>query len=251
MAVCVLALLPATWLRVTTDDRLRTAADVPRTDVAVVFGAGLWDGEPSPYLARRLDAAAELYRAGRIEVVLVTGDNSREEYDEPDAMRAYLARHGVPDSRIVSDYAGFDTWDSCVRAKKIFGVDRAVLISQGFHIRRAVALCRTAGVTSYGVGVDDRHDATWYYGTTRELFAAGKAALDATFHPDPHFLGPKEAGWRGRSPTPAGRRRTDRARVLPYDRVRVLPPYSDRGGHGADHGAAPDGAGRRTEETRA
>ncbi|MFE0960454.1 SanA/YdcF family protein [Streptomyces fungicidicus] len=196
VTVCVLALLPATWLRLTTDDRLRTTADVPRAEVAVVFGAGLWDGEPSPYLAHRLDAAAELYRAGRIEVVLVTGDNSREEYDEPDAMRAYLTRHGVPSSRIVSDYAGFDTWDSCVRAKKIFGVDRAVLISQGFHIRRAVALCETAGVSSYGVGVDDRHDVTWYYGTVRELFAAGKAALDAAFRPDPHFLGPKEPGVR-------------------------------------------------------
>ncbi|GHH93759.1 membrane protein [Streptomyces capillispiralis] len=194
VAGCVLALLPATWLRLTTDDRLRTTADVPRTDVAVVFGAGLWDGEPSPYLAHRLDAAAELYRAGRIEVVLVTGDNSREDYDEPDAMRAYLTRHGVPGARIVSDYAGFDTWDSCVRAKKIFGVDRAVLISQGFHIRRAVALCRAAGVSSYGVGVDERHDVTWYYGGARELLAAGKAALDAAFRPDPRFLGPREPG---------------------------------------------------------
>ncbi|MFC7010594.1 vancomycin high temperature exclusion protein [Streptomyces viridiviolaceus] len=194
MAGCVLALLPATWMHLVTGDRLRTTADVPRTEVAVVFGAGLWDGEPSPYLAHRLDAAAELYRAGRIEVVLVTGDNSREEYDEPDAMRAYLVRHGVPDGRIVSDYAGFDTWDSCVRAKKIFGVDRAVLISQGFHIRRAVALCQEAGVVSYGVGVDDRHDATWYYGGAREILAAGKAALDAVFEPDPTFLGPKEPG---------------------------------------------------------
>ncbi|MFD7699827.1 vancomycin high temperature exclusion protein [Streptomyces caelestis] len=194
VAVCVLALLPAAWLRVTTDDRLRTTADVPRTDVAVVFGAGLWDGEPSPYLAHRLDAAAELYHAGRIEVVLVTGDNSREEYDEPDAMRAYLTRHGVPGTRIVSDHAGFDTWDSCVRAKEIFGVDRAVLISQGFHIRRAVALCEAAGVTPYGVGVDDRHDVTWYYGGVREIFAAGKAALDAVFRPDPRFLGPREPG---------------------------------------------------------
>ncbi|WP_129309305.1 ElyC/SanA/YdcF family protein [Streptomyces sp. L2] len=194
MAVCVLALLPATWLYVSTAGRLRTAADVPRTEVAVVFGAGLWDGEPSPYLAHRLDAAAKLYRAGRIEVVLVTGDNSRKDYDEPDAMRAYLTRHGVPDGRIVSDYAGFDTWDSCVRAKKIFGVDRAVLISQGFHIRRAVALCEAAGVDSYGVGVSDKHDVTWYYGGAREVFAAGKAALDAVFQPDPRFLGPKEAG---------------------------------------------------------
>ncbi|MFF9042972.1 vancomycin high temperature exclusion protein [Streptomyces parvulus] len=194
VAGCVLALLPATWMHLVTGDRLRATADVPRTAVAVVFGAGLWDGEPSPYLAHRLDAAAGLYRAGRIEVVLVTGDNSREEYDEPDAMRAYLVRHGVPDGRIVSDYAGFDTWDSCVRAKKIFGVDRAVLISQGFHIRRAVALCQEAGVVSYGVGVDERHDATWYYGGVREGLAAGKAALDAAFEPDPRFLGPEEPG---------------------------------------------------------
>ncbi len=194
MAGCVLGLLPATWMYLVTGDRLRTTADVPRTDVAVVFGAGLWAGEPSPYLAHRLDAAATLYREGRIEVVLVTGDNSRKDYDEPDAMRTYLTRHGVPDSRIVSDYAGFDTWDSCVRAKKIFGVDEAVLISQGFHIRRAVALCQEAGVESYGVGVDAKHDATWYYGGARELFAAGKAALDAVFEPDPRFLGPRETG---------------------------------------------------------
>ncbi|MEU0406489.1 ElyC/SanA/YdcF family protein [Streptomyces griseorubiginosus] len=194
MAGCVLALLPSTWLYVSTQGRLRTPADAPRTAVAVVFGAGLWDGEPSPYLAHRLDAAAKLYREGRIEVVLVTGDNSREDYDEPDAMRAYLTRHGVPGTRIVSDYAGFDTWDSCVRARKIFGVDKAVLISQGFHIRRAVALCEAAGITSYGVGVTDRHDVTWYYGGARELFAAGKAALDVVFRPDPRFLGPKEPG---------------------------------------------------------
>ncbi|GAB1329741.1 ElyC/SanA/YdcF family protein [Streptomyces sennicomposti] len=195
MAVCVLALLPATWLYVSTGDRLRTTADAPRTDVAIVFGAGLWHGgEPSPYLAHRLDAAVTLYREGRIKVVLVTGDNSRTDYDEPDAMRAYLTEHGVPGARIVSDYAGFDTWDSCVRAKKVFGVDRAVLVSQGFHIRRAVALCAAAGVDSYGVGVDAVHDVTWYYGGTREVFAAGKAALDAVFRPNPKFLGPREHG---------------------------------------------------------
>ncbi|WP_428954835.1 SanA/YdcF family protein [Streptomyces sp. cg35] len=196
MAACVLALLPATWLFTSTGDRLRSIAEVPRTDVAVVFGAGLWQGEPSPYLAHRLDAAAELYRAGRVRAVLVTGDNSRRDYDEPDAMRTYLTRHGVPDRVVVSDYAGFDTWDSCVRAKKIFGVDRAVLLSQGFHIRRAVALCEAAGVASYGVGVDERHDVTWYAGGAREVLAAGKAALDALVRPDPHFLGAREDGVR-------------------------------------------------------
>ncbi|MFE2880146.1 vancomycin high temperature exclusion protein [Streptomyces roseus] len=194
VAACVLLLLPSAWTHAAAADRLRSTADAPAAEVAVVFGAGLWNGRPTPYLARRLDAAVELYRTGKAKVVLVTGDNGRTEYDEPDAMRTYLTAHGVPDDRVVSDYAGFDTWDSCVRAKEIFGVKRAVLISQGFHIRRAVALCGAAGLDAYGVGVDDEHDATWYYGGTREVFAAGKAALDAAFKPEPRFLGPKEQG---------------------------------------------------------
>lgn len=194
MVACAVALAPMTWMYASAQSHVRTTADAPERGVAVVFGAGLWDGRPTPYLAHRLDAAAELYRTGKVKVLLVTGDNSRTEYDEPDAMRAYLTAHGVPGARIVSDYAGFDTWDSCVRAKKIFGVDGAVLVSQGFHIRRAVALCRAAGIDAYGVGVDEPHDVTWYYGGTREVFAAGKAALDAVLRPDPHFLGHKETG---------------------------------------------------------
>ncbi|MFF0444967.1 vancomycin high temperature exclusion protein [Streptomyces sp. NPDC004609] len=190
----VVALAPMTWMHTTADSRIRTAAEVPAQDVAVVFGAGLRQGRPTAYLAHRLNAAAELYRAGKVKVVLVTGDNSRAEYDEPDAMRTYLTERGVPDGRIVSDYAGFDTWDSCVRAKKIFGVDRAVLVTQGFHIRRALALCDAAGVESYGVGVEEPHNATWYYGGAREMVAAGKAALDAVFKPDPTFLGEREKG---------------------------------------------------------
>ncbi|KUH35726.1 hypothetical protein ATE80_27530 [Streptomyces kanasensis] len=191
---CVLALAPATWLHTSTAGSLRTTADVPARDVAVVFGAGLWKGRPTPYLAHRLDAAAELYRTGKVKVVLVTGDNGRVEYDEPDAMRAYLVEQGVPTTRVVSDHAGFDTWDSCVRAKRIFGVDRAVLVTQDFHIRRAVALCRAAGVDSYGVGVGEPRDAVWYQGQVRELAAAGKAAADVVLRPDPTFLGHREPG---------------------------------------------------------
>ncbi|MFG2285503.1 vancomycin high temperature exclusion protein [Streptomyces sp. NPDC048595] len=190
----VLALAPATWMNATGGPRVRTVAEAPAAPVAIVFGAGLWNGEPSPYLAHRLDAAAELYDRGTVRAVLVTGDNSRRDYDEPDAMRAYLLRHGVPDRKIVSDYAGFDTWDSCSRAHRIFGVDRAVLVSQGFHIRRALSLCAAAGIDSYGVGVAAKRDVTWAYGGVRELFAAGKAAADALLRPDPHFLGPRETG---------------------------------------------------------
>ncbi|WP_329458005.1 SanA/YdcF family protein [Streptomyces sp. NBC_01497] len=194
MGVCALALAPAAWLHLSTGDRMRTVADVPATDVAVVFGAGLRDGTPTAYLAHRLDTAAELYRTGKVKVVLVSGDNSTKDYDEPDAMSAYLVRHGVPRARVVDDYAGFDTWNSCTRAEKIFGVRRAVLVTQGFHVPRALALCRAAGIEAYGVPASDPHDVTWYYGEAREVLAADKASLDAMLRPAPTFLGPKDHG---------------------------------------------------------
>lgn len=194
VALCVLALLPTTWLRLTQDSRVRSEQDVPSEPVAVVFGAGLMNGTPSPYLAHRLDAAIRLYAAGKVQVILATGDNSRTSYNEPGAMRTYLVAHGVPGSQVVLDYAGFDTWDSCDRAKRIFGVDRAVLVSQSFHINRALALCKAAGIDAYGVGVDEKHDTTWYASGARELLAADKAALDVAIKPSPKFLGRHEPG---------------------------------------------------------
>lgn len=195
MLVCVLALLPSAWLRVSTGDRLaHGVADAPSAPVAVVFGAGLWDGEPSPYLAHRLDTAAELYSRGKVRALLVTGDNSTRDYDEPSAMRRYLTDRGVPRARIVADYAGFDTWDSCTRAARVFGVRHALLVSQDFHIRRALALCQAAGIEAYGVPVPEPRDVTWYAGGLRELPGAVKAAFDAALTPDPRFLGPREDG---------------------------------------------------------
>ncbi|MFC4493156.1 vancomycin high temperature exclusion protein [Streptomyces ovatisporus] len=194
MLCSVLALLPGAWLRLSTDAPHGDVSRAPSAPVALVFGAGLWDGEPSPYLAHRLDSAVELYESGKVHAVLVSGDNSREEYDEPDAMRRYLAARGVPAGRVVADYAGFDTWDSCTRAARVFGVRHALLVSQDFHIRRAVALCRAAGIDSYGVAVPEPRDVTWYAGGLREIPGAAKAAFDAALTPDPHFLGPHETG---------------------------------------------------------
>jgi vancomycin permeability regulator SanA len=191
-ALCTVGLLPAVWVQLAGGGRVRSLAGVPSAPVGVVFGAGIIDGRPTPYLAHRLDAAAGLYRAGKVRVLLVTGDNSRTSYDEPGVMRSYLVVHGVPAGQVVVDDAGFDTWDSCDRAKRVFGVRRAVLVSQGFHIRRAVALCEAAGLDVYGVGVDEPHDVTWFAGGAREVLAAGKAALDAAVRPSPRFLGPPD-----------------------------------------------------------
>ncbi|MFD7735136.1 vancomycin high temperature exclusion protein [Kitasatospora phosalacinea] len=188
-----LLLAPNAWLHVAESAEVGTVASAPDAPVAVVFGAGLMDGEPSPYLAHRLDAALELYRAHKVRVILVTGDNGTVQYDETDAMRAYLIERGVPAVRVVGDYAGFDTWDSCSRAHRIFGVDRALLVSQTFHLRRALALCGAAGIDAYGVGVEEWHDTTWKYGEAREVGSALKAALSVLLRPDP-TLGPREDG---------------------------------------------------------
>ncbi|GAA1989950.1 SanA/YdcF family protein [Kitasatospora viridis] len=202
----LLALVPSGWEFLAESSRIRTVADVPSEPVAVVFGAGVENGEPSAYLAHRLDTALALYRADKVRAILVTGDNSTPNYNEPGVMYSYLVDHGVPADRVVRDYAGFNTWDSCTRAHRIFGVDHAVLVSQDYHVRRALALCRAAGIDSYAVGAAEPHDATWYAGTVRELPGAGKAMLSAAFHPDPTLLGPTDPGVAEALADAAGRR---------------------------------------------
>lgn len=193
----VLGLAPVTWVYVAAAGRVRTIDDVPEAPVALVLGAGVWGDQPSRLLARRLDVAIDLYRAGKVKVLLVSGDNSREEYNEPDVMRRYLVEHGVPETQVVADYAGFSTWDSCVRAKKVFGVDRLIVVSQEFHVRRALVLCEAAGLDAYGVGDDSLHGelrGPTLFGGAREILAAYKALGEAALQPDPTFLGPSEPG---------------------------------------------------------
>ncbi|MFI9812384.1 SanA/YdcF family protein [Saccharothrix variisporea] len=193
----VLASVPLVWVHVSSAPYRHAAADVPEAPVALVLGAGLRDGKPTPFLAGRLDVAADLYRRGKVKVLLVSGDNSRKEYDEPTAMRDYLVAHGVPAEVVVADYAGLDTWDSCTRARRIFGVTKLTVVTQEFHLPRAVALCRSAGLEAFGVGHDTSRDwaTTTAYGYFREAFASGKAMWDGLVaKPDPRFLGPMETG---------------------------------------------------------
>lgn len=196
----LLAVAPLTWAWLHSDGHRALAEGdrwterVPYSPTALVLGAGLYSGRPSPMLARRLDITAELYHAGKLRAVLVSGDNSRVGYDEPSAMRDYLTARGVPAGRIVLDYAGFDTWDSCLRARHVFGADRVTVITQRFHLPRAVALCRTAGLETFGVGDDSARrwpEPTYAY-AARELFASAKGLADAVLGSDPVFPGPRE-----------------------------------------------------------
>lgn len=196
--VALVLLAPVLWVQAVGLARVRSGTgDVPATDVAIVLGAGLRpDGTPSTYLRRRLDAAAELYDQGTVKVILVSGDNSREGYDEPTAMRDWLVGLGVPADRVVLDYAGFDTHDTCVRAHEVFGVTSAVVITQDYHLPRALFSCREAGVDVVGLGVSSTGiepiKAVLY--RLREAPASARAAWDALTGRDPVYPGPRETG---------------------------------------------------------
>ena len=132
--------------------RIYTVSAVPTEKVAIVFGAGLTrDGYPTAILRDRVETAAQLYFAGKVQKLLMSGDNRFVDYNEPGAMHDYAVSLGVPESAIVLDYAGRRTYDTCYRAKAIFGVDSAILVTQAFHLPRALFLCNALGLQAEGV----------------------------------------------------------------------------------------------------
>ena len=137
--------------------RMYTLENAPSGRAAVVFGAGLLrDGRPTPVLRDRVATAAELYFAGKVDRLLMSGDNRFDDYNEPGAMRTYAIELGVQDEAIVLDYAGRRTYDTCYRAGAIFGLDEAILVTQRFHLSRAVFTCNNLGVKAVGVDADRR-----------------------------------------------------------------------------------------------
>lgn len=196
-ALTLAALIGAanTWVHLGSRGHLAQAATLEPRPVALVLGAGVRsDGQPTPFLAARLDVAVDLWQRRKVAVVLVSGDNRSHRHDEPSAMRRYLRAAGIPADRIVADYAGRDTYDSCARARRIFGVDRLVVVSQAYHLPRALATCRALGIDAIGVGDETmRADAprAWEEGRLRERLAAVKAAWDVLTARDP-VLGPPQ-----------------------------------------------------------
>jgi SanA protein len=137
--------------------RWYTVNDVPAERVAIVFGAGLrWDGTPSPVLRDRVATAAQLYFDGKVHKLLMSGDNRYLDYNEPGAMQAYALQLGVPAEDIVLDYAGRRTYDTCYRARDIFQVESAILVTQTFHLPRAIYVCNRLGLPAVGVSADQR-----------------------------------------------------------------------------------------------
>lgn len=176
----LVVLLPRLLTGVYAMDRLYPEPEAPARRVAIIFGAGLRrDGTPTAMLRDRVLTGAELYFSGKVEKLLLSGDNRFVDYNEPESMRQFALSVGVPDEAIVLDYAGRRTYDTCYRARAIFGVDSALLVTQGFHLPRAVFLCNMLGLETVGV------EATRCYWTgspfvwdVREQFATIAAFVD-------------------------------------------------------------------------
>jgi len=170
--------------------------EVPAAPVAVVLGtsARLADGRTNLFFLPRIAAAAALFKAGKVKALIVSGDNGTHGYDEPTEMKRVLVQMGVPEARIVCDYAGFRTLDSMVRAREVFGQQRLVVVSQRFHNARAIYLARAFGIEAHGLNATDVPVALSVKTFLREKLACVKAVLDVNaFGTQPKFLGAKVA----------------------------------------------------------
>ena len=179
----------------TQKDIYTTIADTPDKNVALILGTSKYTigGYPNLFFKYRIAAAADLYHFGKVKHIIVSGDNSLKEYNEPRKMLQALIELGVPSSAITLDYAGFRTLDSVVRSKKVFGQNEIIIISQRFHVERALFIANKYGMKAVGFAAQDPPKKYSLKTQIREYFAKTKAVIDLyIIHKEPKFLGKKE-----------------------------------------------------------
>ena len=166
---------------------------LPNEKVGLVLGTGkvLANGYPNLYFTYRINAAAELYQAGKVQYFIVSGDNSQKNYNEPEDMKLALMEKGIPENHIFEDFAGFRTLDSVVRAKEIFGQSSFIIISQKFHNERAIFLAQKNGIKAYGYNAKNVNAYAGFKTNLREKFARAKVFLDLLTEKEPKFGGDK------------------------------------------------------------
>ncbi|MFA5792343.1 MAG: ElyC/SanA/YdcF family protein [Candidatus Gracilibacteria bacterium] len=186
-------LSPITISRVE-NKNIHTIENVPTKDVAIVFGAGIkTDGTPSDALNDRLKVATALYQAGKVQKILVSGDNSYLIYNEPEVMSLTLQNtFGIPKDVISEDYAGRRTYDTCVRAHEVWGISSAILVTQDFHLSRALYTCNSFGIDSVGVSASLQPYVFADYYELREYLATLKMIIDIYIWSPGYIGGEKE-----------------------------------------------------------
>ena len=175
------------------DKTFTDVSKIKKNKVGLVLGTSklLKSGRVNLYFKYRITATVELYKNGKIDFVLVSGDNGNKDYDEPTDFKQELIKKGIPAHKIFLDYAGFRTLDSVVRAKEIFGQENLTIISQEFHNERAIYLAKKNGITAVGFNAKDVSGKNGIKTKVREYFARTKVFLDILFGVKPKFLGEK------------------------------------------------------------
>ena len=182
--IAVVAAFPFLWQKWVFQrytPQVYTAQEVREERVAVVFGAAVYrNGRLSPMLRDRVETAIDLYRAGKVDRLLMSGDNSSAHYNEPGRMAEYAIARGVPPAAVQPDYGGLRTYDTCYRARHIFQVESAILVTQSFHLPRALFTCDALGVAAIGVAADRRvyHPGSLAWSESREVAALVRALVD-------------------------------------------------------------------------
>lgn len=197
--VCIVllgtSLLVDRWISATTADRIFTEpSDIPSRSIGLVLGTSKYIAKTlNPYYEYRMSAALKLYQLGKVNILLLSGDNAHRSYNEPWTMKRDLLKAGIPDKDIVLDYAGFRTLDSVVRAKSVFEADHFVIITQKFHCERALFIAQSNSIDAICLAVPDPGGMAGLKIRVREILARIKAMIDLyLLDIQPRFVGPKE-----------------------------------------------------------
>lgn len=158
-------------------------------DCIVILGAGVWGDKPSPMLQDRLDEGIRLYKEGKAPKIIMSGDHSGQYYDEVNIMKQYAINKGVPSEDIFMDHAGLSTYESIYRAKEIFNAKNIIIVTQKYHLYRALYIANQLDVNAQGVNSDPRKYAGQLYREFREILARNKDVLNCIIKPEPTFLG--------------------------------------------------------------
>lgn len=165
------------------------ASDIADIDCIMVLGCGVYQNNPTPLLEDRLKRGVAVFQTGVSPKILMSGDHGQENYDEVNVMKQYALDQGIPEKDIFMDHAGFSTYESMCRAREIFGIDKMIIVTQKYHLPRAVYLARKLGIEAYGIASDYRNFGGQFYRDCREVLARVKDLFVAIIQPDPTYLG--------------------------------------------------------------
>lgn len=168
------------------EDDIKNLSDI---DCIIILGAAIWGDKPSPMLEDRLLEGINLYKNNVSNKIIMSGDHGRKEYDEVNIMKKYAIEKGVPSEKIFMDHAGFSTYESIYRAKEIFGAKKVIIVTQKYHLYRALYISNQLGIEAYGISADPRQYAGATYRELREILARNKDFIKCVFKPQPTYLG--------------------------------------------------------------